>query len=86
MSLSEPVERVRCLTAASPDDAIALAKQAVDGYCAGYAHIDDRAVALDILLRDLARLRVQAPGLDDLIGTVEIYIDRLHRDLAPRAA
>ena len=86
MPLSEPVERVRRLGTASPDDAIVIAEQAVDRFCAGYARLDDRAVALDILLRDFARLRMQALGLDGLIGAVEIYIDRLHRDLARQAA
>jgi hypothetical protein len=86
MALSEPVELVRRLGAAQRVGAIVMAEQAVDTYVAGYARIDDRAIALDIVLRDLARLRVQAPGLDRFIGEVEGYIDLLHRDLARPAA
>ncbi|MBE7204077.1 MAG: hypothetical protein INR70_40655 [Parafilimonas terrae] len=86
MSLSEPVELVRRLGATPRIGAIVMAEQAVDSYCAGYAHPDDRAIALDILLRDLARLRIQVPNLDAFIGEVESYIDLLHRDLARRAA
>lgn len=81
MTLSDPVELVRRLGAAPRDGAIATVEQAVDAYGAGYHRPDDRSTALDILLRDLARLRVQEPALDRLIGTVERYIDRLHRDL-----
>jgi hypothetical protein len=86
MSLSEPVELVRRLGAAQRVGAIVMMEHAVDTYVAGYTRIGDRAVALDILLRDLARLRVQAPNLDRIIGEVESYIDLLHRDLARRAA
>lgn len=86
MSLSEPVELVRRLGAAPRIDGIVMAEQAVDAYLVGYSHPDDRTVALDILLRDLARLRVQETGLDRFIGEVETYIDLLHRDLARRAA
>jgi hypothetical protein len=86
MSLSEPVELVRRLGATSRVGIIVMVEQSVDAYCAGYPGHDDRAIALDILLRDLARLRVQAPGLDCFIGEVENYIDLLHRDLAREAA
>lgn len=86
MSLSEPVELVRRLGAAPRTDGIAMAEQAVDAYLAGYSHPDERTIALDILLRDLARLRVQETDLDRFIGEVETYIDLLHRDLARRAA
>lgn len=86
MSLSEPVELVRRLGAAPRVGAIVMAEQAVDTYCAGYLCPDDRTIALDILLRDLARLRVQEPDLDQFIGEVETYIDLLHRDIARQAA
>lgn len=86
MSLSEPVELVRRLGCAPRIGAIVMAEQAVDTYLAGYSHPDDRTIALVILLRDLARLRVQEAALDRFIGEVETYIDLLHRDLARRAA
>jgi hypothetical protein len=86
VSLSEPVELVRRLGDAPRIGAIVLAEKAIDAYLAGYCHPDDRAIALDILLRDLARLRVQEVALDRLIGEVEAHIDLLHRDLARRAA
>ena len=86
MSLSEPIELVRRLGSTSRIGAIVMAEQAVDTYGAAYAHPDDRVIALDILLRDLARLRVEEPALDRFIGEVEIYIDLLHRNLAGQAA
>lgn len=86
MPLSEPVEVVRRLGGAPRIGAIVMAEQAIDTYLAGYPRPDDRLIALDILLRDLARLRVQDPALDRFIGAVENYIDLLHRDPARRAA
>ena len=86
MSLSEPVELVRRLGTAPPVGAIVLAEQAVDLYIAGYTRLDDRSIALDILLRDLARLRVLQPDLDGFIADVEGYIDLLHRQLTRQAA
>ncbi|MEL6062896.1 MULTISPECIES: hypothetical protein [unclassified Methylobacterium] len=86
MSLSEPVELVRRLGAAPPVGAIVVVEQAVDLYIAGYARLDDRGVALDILLRDLARLRILEPDLDVFIAEVEGYIDLLHRQLTRQAA
>ena len=67
MSLSEPVELVRRLGAASQIGAIVMAEQAVDATAPIIRRPDDRAIALDILLRDLARLRVQ-PALDASSG------------------
>ncbi len=86
MSLSEPVELVRRLGISPRIGAIVMAEQAIDTYLAGYSRPDDRAIALDILLRDLARLRIQEAALDRFITEVESYIDLLHRDLARRAA
>ena len=86
MALSGPIELVLRLGAAPRIGAIVLVEQAVDTYLAGYAHPDERAIALDILLRDLARLRIHEPDLDGFIGEVELYIDLLHRDLARQAA
>lgn len=86
MSLSEPVECVRRLGTAPRIGAIVVAEQAVDTYVAGYTRLDDRGIALDILLRDLARLRLLEPDLDPFIGEVEGYIDLLHRTLSRAAA
>ncbi|MCJ2097009.1 hypothetical protein MKK67_31515 [Methylobacterium sp. J-072] len=86
MALSEPVRAVRRLGSTAQIGAIVLAEQAIDTYLDGYGRPDDRAVALDILLRDLARLRFLEPDLDGFIGEVERYIDLLYRALARRAA
>jgi hypothetical protein len=86
MALSEPVELVRRLGGTPQIGAIVVAEQAVDAYLCSYGPEADRSTALDILLRDLARLRVQDSALDRFIGEVECYIDLLHRDLAPQAA
>ncbi|KQS67418.1 hypothetical protein SAMN02799625_00462 [Methylobacterium sp. UNC300MFChir4.1] len=86
MALSGPIELVLRLGAVPRSGAIVLVEQAVDTYLAGYAHPEERAIALDILLRDLARLRIHEPDLDGFVGEVEHYIDLLHRDLARQAA
>ncbi|WP_426215495.1 hypothetical protein [Methylobacterium sp. NFXW15] len=82
----EPVEEVRRLGSASRIGAIVLAEQVVDMYVGGFGHAAERSVALDALLRDLARLRRREPDLDGFITEVEHYIDTLHRDLAQLAA
>ncbi|MDP4004297.1 hypothetical protein [Methylobacterium sp. NEAU K] len=86
MQLSEPVHVVYRLGSAPRIGAIVLAEQAIDTYLDGYGRPDDRATALDILLRDLARLRFLEPAFDGFIAEVESYIDQLHRDLLHRAA
>ncbi|SDM17189.1 hypothetical protein SAMN05216360_10153 [Methylobacterium phyllostachyos] len=86
MSLSEPVEFVRRLGSTPRIGAIVLAEQAIDTYLTGYTRMEDRGIALDILLRDLARLRFQAPEFDAFISEVEGYIDLLHRHLSRQAA
>ena len=86
MSLSEPIERVRRLGAMPRVGAIIIIEQAIDLYVAGYTCLDDRGIALDILLRDLARLRILEPDLDGFIAEVEGYIDLLHRQLTRQAA
>lgn len=86
MSCREPIETIRRLGAGPRIGAIVLAEQAVDTYAAAFAHPEDRMLALDALLRDLARLRRRDPALDGFITQVETYIDSLHRDLARRAA
>ena len=86
MSLSEPVELVRRLAATPHVGAMIVIEQAIDRYAAGYTRLDERGIALDILLRDLARLRTVEPDLDPLITKVEGYIDFLHRQLTRQAA
>ncbi|MCJ2071507.1 hypothetical protein MKK75_22360 [Methylobacterium sp. J-030] len=86
MSLSEPVELVRRLGGPERIGAIVKVEQAIDTYSAGYPRLDDRGIALDILLRDLARLRILEPDLDPVISEVEGYIDVLHRQLSRLAA
>ncbi|SFL92134.1 hypothetical protein [Methylobacterium pseudosasicola] len=86
MALSEPVHVTRRLGTTAQVGAIVMAEQAIDTYLDGYGRPDDRAIALDILLRDLARLRFLEPDLDGFVGEVERYIDLLYRDLSRRAA
>ncbi len=86
MSYREPIEEIRRLGAGAPIGAIVLAEQIVDMYAADFGHPADRSVALDALLRDLARLRRRDPGLDGFITDIEAYIDGLHRELSRRAA
>ncbi|MCJ2066990.1 hypothetical protein MKK63_30515 [Methylobacterium sp. J-088] len=86
MALSEPVERVRRLGPTPDVGALVMIEQAIDLYAAGYTHLDERRIALDILLRDLARLRTIEPDLDVFIAQVESYIDSLHCQLTRQAA
>lgn len=86
MPVSEPIREIRRLGMAGRIGAIVMAEQAVDTCVAAFGKPDDRGIVLDILLRDLARLRTREPALDGFIGEVEGYIDLLHRDLACRAA
>lgn len=86
MPLSGAVREIHRLAVAGRIGAIVMAEQAVDRHVAVFRRPDDRAIALDILLRDLARLRTFEPGLDDFVAQVECYIDLLHRELAHRAA
>ncbi len=86
MTYREPVEEIRRLGAAGKIGAIVLAEQIVDTHLSGFGRPCDRPLALDALLRDLARLRRREPSLDGFITQVESYIDGLHRDLARRAA
>ncbi|WP_457107731.1 hypothetical protein [Methylobacterium sp. P5_C11] len=86
MPLSGPIALILRLGAAPPCNARVLVERTVETYVAGYGHPDECAIALDILLRDLARLRILEPDLDRSITEVERYIDGLHRDLARRAA
>ena len=86
MRWSEPVREIRRLGSMPRIGAIVMAEQAVDTYADAYLQAEDRRIALDILLRDLARLRAQEPALDRFVGEVESYIDLLCGDLSRRAA
>lgn len=86
MSYREPIEEIHRLGTGAPIGAIVLAEQIIDMYAADFGHSDDRSVALDALLRDLARLRRRDPALDGFITDIEAYIDGLHRELSRRAA
>lgn len=66
--------------------AIGIAEHAVDAYLAGAPTEGDRALSLDILVRDLASLRGVAPHLADFIGKVEAYVATSCRPALPRAA
>jgi hypothetical protein len=75
---------LRLIRALAEDDrvgAIGLAEHAVERHVTGFPKAD-QAIALDILLRDLACLQGFAPHLTGFISRVEGHIDRLHRGLA----
>lgn len=86
MSYRKPIEDIGRLGTEAQVGASVLAEQVVDTYAAGFQNLDDRCVALDALLRDLARLRRREPTLDGFITGVETHIDGLHRELTRRAA
>lgn len=86
MACHEPVEEIRRLAASGQIGAIVLAEQIVDTHVTGFANPHERSLAMDALLRDLARLRRREPKLDAFITDVEGYIDGLHRDLMRLAA
>ncbi|XYD09120.1 hypothetical protein R1A27_00330 [Methylobacterium sp. NMS12] len=62
--------------------AIVVVEQAVDVYAVAFKDRDARVVALDSLLRDLARLSALEPTLATFVERIERYVDDLHRDLA----
>ncbi|AWN41871.1 hypothetical protein [Methylobacterium durans] len=84
--LAQPIEAVRHVADGSRAWAVLEAEAAVDAYVSDFPEPGDKVIALDILLRDLARLRLRAPEFDAFLDAVEGHIDDLHRDLARRAA
>lgn len=72
---------LRTLASQGRPGAIVLAEQAIDTFAESFDE-NTRVVALDTILRDLARLRVQTPILDPFLTDLERYIDLLQRDLA----
>ena len=83
--MTQPIH-VAITGAAGQIGAIVLAEEVVDTHLSAFGRPCERPLALDALLRDLARLRRREPALDSFIAQVEGYIDGLHRDLARRAA
>jgi hypothetical protein len=84
--LSPPIRAVRRLAGAAQIEAVKRAEAAVDDYVAGFRERGDRVIALDILLRNLARPRLRNPLLGALLDRLEAHIDHLHRGLARGAA
>lgn len=82
---------IRALAEDGRAGAIGIAEHAVSAYLDAAPTAGDRALSLDILVRDLASLRGIAPHLAGFIGRVETYVARLAKtNLAstdlPRAA
>ncbi|MCJ2015363.1 hypothetical protein [Methylobacterium sp. J-076] len=86
MPYRQSIDEIGRLGAGGEDAAGTRAERIVDAHMAGFSHHTERSLALDALLRDLARLRRREPALDGFITGVEAYIDALHRDLVRRAA
>lgn len=80
MQLAQPIRTIGRLGLEGRVGAIVQAEQAVDTFLAAFPG-DERPLALDILLRDAARLRDREPGLDEFLTEVERYIDLLFRDM-----
>ena len=82
--LAQPVQALRHFAAEARAGAGPEAEAVVDAYVSDFHQVGDKVIALDILLRDLARLRLRAPELDAFLDAVEGHIDDLHRELARR--
>lgn len=80
MQLAQPIRTIGRLALEGRAGAIVQAEQAVDSFLAAFPG-DEQPLALDILLRDAARLRDRAPELDGFLTEVERYIDILFRDM-----
>ncbi len=68
---------IRALAEDGREGAQGIAEYAVETFAAACPTEGDRALALDILLRDLASLRGVAPHLAAFVGRVEAYVTRL---------
>ncbi|MDP4026723.1 hypothetical protein Q8W71_29380 [Methylobacterium sp. NEAU 140] len=77
---------IRALAEDGRAGALGIAEHAVDAYLAGAPTAGDRALSLDILVRDLASLRGIAPHLAAFIGRVETYVAGLSQPALGRAA
>ena len=60
--------------------AIVVAENAIDTYARGFDE-QSQVIALDAILRDLARMRTKAPTLEPFWSDLERYTDVLQRDL-----
>ncbi len=85
--MQPPIQHViRALAEDGRVGALGLAEYAVDTFAANCPSAGDRALALDILLRDLAGLRGVAPHLAAFVGRIEAYVVRLRQAPLPQAA
>ncbi|GJD59142.1 hypothetical protein [Methylobacterium dankookense] len=85
--MQPPIQHViRALAEDGRTGAMGLAEYAVDSFAATCPTEGDRALALDILLRDLASLRGVAPHLAAFVGRIETYVSRLRQAPLPQAA
>lgn len=75
------LDKLHALATEGRPGAIVIAEHAIDTYAGGFDE-PSRVIALDTILRDLARLRIKAPTLDPFVSELERYIDGLHRELA----
>jgi hypothetical protein len=85
--MQPPIQTViRALAEDGRTGALGLAEYAVDSFAAACPTAGDRALALDILLRDLASLRGVAPHLSAFVNRIESYVTRLRQTPLPQAA
>ena len=77
---------IRALAENGAPGAIDIAQHAVEMFLADSPTDADRAVAVDILLRDLASLRGVAPHISAFIGRIEMQLGRIRRDALKRPA
>ncbi len=80
MQLAQPIRTIGRLGHEGRAGAIVQAEQAVDSFVSAFAGAE-RPLALDILLRDAARLRDREPDLDPFLTEVEHYIDLLFQEM-----
>ena len=77
---------IRALAENGAPGAIDIAQHAVEMFLAASPTDADRALAVDILLRDLASLRGVAPHITAFIGRIEMQLGRIRRDALKRPA
>lgn len=77
---------IRALAENGAPGAIDIAQHAVETVLAASPTDADRALAVDILLRDLASLRGVAPHISGFIGRIEMQLGRIRRDALRRPA
>ena len=75
---------IRALAENGAPGAIDIAQHAVEVFLAAAPSDADRALSVDILLRDLASLRGVAPHITAFIGRIEMQLGRIRRDAVKR--